>query len=301
MSSLFAQARPATTRTTISLDGSWDVAESVTPAPLPAQFPHTAPVPGLANLATPPFADVDKFDSRELIDVEIRDKMRTESQRATAVGIPHQARNYFWYRRTFQVKPELAARPRTAILRINKAQFGAALWLNGASIGEHLGCFTAAVFDVTKQLKWKGDNELVVRIGAHPAVLPAWAPAGTDKEKLKWTPGIYDNVSLELSDDPVIETVQVAPHLAASEILVQTIVRNASAKEVSLEFKQSVHAWKETAALATFEQPAARLAPGERRTITSTLKIPHAQLWTPETPNLYVLETATGGDNTSTR
>ena len=301
LSPLFAQPRPATTRTTISLDGSWDVADSVASAPPPAQFPHTAPVPGLANLATPPFADVDKFDSRELIDVEIRDKLRPESQRTTAVGVPHQARNYFWYRRTFQVKPEIAARPRRAILRIDKAQFGAAVWLNGVTIGEHLGCFTAAVFDVTAHLKWKGNNELIVRLGAHPAVLPPSVPTGTDKEKLKWTPGIYDSVSLQLSDDPVIETVQVAPHLAASEILVQTVVRNAGAQEVALEFKQSVHAWKETAVAAAFDQPAVRLAPGEHRTITSTLKLPGARLWTPETPNLYVLETSTGGDNTSTR
>ncbi|MGO9241863.1 MAG: glycosyl hydrolase 2 galactose-binding domain-containing protein [Bryobacteraceae bacterium] len=298
---LSAQASPATTRTTISLDGSWDVAESVAPAPLPAQFPHTAPVPGLANLATPPFADVDRFDSHESIDVEIRDKLRPESERTTAVGVPRQARNYFWYRRTFKLKPELAARPGAAILRINKAQFGAAVWLNGASVGEHLGCFTAAVFDVTKALRWKGNNELVVRIGAHPAVLPAGAFAGTDKEKLKWTPGIYDTVSLELSDNPIIESVQVAPHLATSEIQVQTVVRNAGAKEVSLAFKQSVHAWKETTVVAAFEQPAARLAPGERRTINSTLKLPNARLWTPETPNLYVLETATGGDTSSTR
>ena len=36
-----------------------------------------------------------------------------------------------------------------------------------------------------------------VRIGAHPAALPEWAVAGTDFEKNKWAPGIYDSVSLE--------------------------------------------------------------------------------------------------------
>ena len=52
---------------------------------------------------------------------------------------------------------------------------------------------------------------LLVRVGAHPGVLPATFPAGTDFEKLKWTPGIYDEVSLQLADNPVIESVQVAP------------------------------------------------------------------------------------------
>ncbi len=60
-------------------------------------------------------------------------------------------------------------------------------------------------------MKWDGENEIVVRIGAHPAVLPANVNAGTDFEKNRWTPGIYDSVSLALADNPVIETVQVAP------------------------------------------------------------------------------------------
>ena len=67
---------------------------------------------------------------------------------------------------------------------------------------------------------------LLVRIGAHPGVLPASYPAGTDFEKLKWTPGIYDEVSLQLADNPVIESVQVAPRIATSEILVETKLAN---------------------------------------------------------------------------
>ena len=66
-----------------------------------------------------------------------------------------------------------------------------------------------------------------MRIGAHPGVLPASVPAGTDFEKLKWTPGIYDSVSLALADNPLIESVQVAPRIASSEILVETKLRNA--------------------------------------------------------------------------
>ena len=71
-------------------------------------------------------------------------------------------------------------------------------------------------------MDWKGENVLVVRIGAHPGVLPASAPFGTDQEKNLWTPGIYDSVSLILADNPVIESVQVAPRLASSDILVET-------------------------------------------------------------------------------
>jgi len=294
-------AKGPTTRTTLSLDGTWEVGESVAPTPMPSEFAHKAPVPGLANLATPPFVDVDSFDSRELIEVEIRDKKRSESDRTTAVGTPHQTRNYFWYRRTFQVKGEVDNRPQTAILRINKAQFGVEVWINGKLVGEHLGCFSAAIVEVTKELKWKGDNQIVVRIGAHPGAVPAWVPTGTDQEKYKWTPGIYDSVALDFSDNPVIETVQVAPRLAASEIVLQTVVHNASSKPVTFALKHSVHAWKDSGVVAASAQPEVQLAPGARKTFQETIRLPNAKLWTPETPNLYVIETSTGGDSLATR
>jgi len=294
-------AKGPVTRTTLSLDGTWEVGESGAATPAPSEFAHKAPVPGLADLATPPFADVDRFDSRELIDVEIRDKKRPESERTTAVGTPHQARNYFWYRRTFQLKGEVDTRPQTVILRINKAQFGSAVWINGKLVGAHSGSFSAAIFEVTKYVKWKGDNEIVVRIGAHPAAVPASVPTGTDKEKYKWTPGIYDSVSLDLSNNPVIETVQVAPRLANSEIVVQTVVRNASSIPVKFALKQSVHAWKDAAVVGTFAEPEVQFAAGERKTFQTTIRLPNAKLWTPETPNLYVLETSTGGDSLATR
>lgn len=294
-------AKAPTERTTLSLNGTWDVGESAAATPAPSEFAHKAPVPGLTNLATPPFADVDRFDSRELIDVEIRDGKRPESDRTTAVGTPHQARNYFWYRRTFQLKGEVEKRPQTAVLRINKAQFGCAVWINGSLAGEHLGSFSAATFEVTKYLRWKGDNEIIVRIGAHPAAVPASVPTGTDKEKYKWTPGIYDTVSLDLSDNPVIETVQVAPRLAGSDIVVQTVVHNASLKPVAFVLKHSVHAWKDAAVAATSAQPEVQLPPGERKTFQTTIHLPNAKLWTPETPNLYVVETSTGGDSLATR
>ena len=112
------------------------------------------------------------------------------------------------------------------MLVINKAQFGTAVWLNGKKIGEHLGCFTAGRFDAADALNWSGENRLVVRIGAHPGVMPRWAPYGTDNEKALWTPGIYDSVSLLLADNPAIETIQVAPRIDKSEIVVQTRLKN---------------------------------------------------------------------------
>jgi hypothetical protein len=285
---LFALAAPALAagRITISLDGEWDIADSKAADAMPSGYGHKVPVPGLAHSAKPPFPGVDEF----------KRQMMPKTGQPSEAGVSHQTRDWFWYRRAFTI-PALRS---VAILRINKAQFGAAVWLNGEKIGEHLPCFSAAVFDVTGAVR-QGANELVVRVGAHPGVLPKNVSSGTDFEKDRWTPGIYDSVSLLLSDNPAIETVQVAPRIADGSITVETKVRNYGSRSVSFTIMQSVHEWKSVKVAGVAAPTKMTLAPGESKTTTQTVRIPNAKLWSPEEPNLYVVETSTGGDTASTR
>ena len=213
-------------RLTVPLDGPWEIEDSVSPDQVPQAFQHRVPVPGLAHLASPAFPDVDMFQSREYLASMMSLHEAPESTwdilSEAGVGISGQERNFFWYRKTFRVP----ARREFALLKVNKAQFGTQVWLNGKKLGEHLGCFSAGYFNLTENLDWERENTLLVRVGAHPAVLPKGAPAGTDFEKTKWTAGIYDSVSVLLSDNPVVETLQVAPRISTSEIEVQALVRN---------------------------------------------------------------------------
>jgi len=173
-------------RETLSLDGQWQVADGKSPTDIPAEFAHTVAVPGLTNMATPAFKDVDAFISRENLANRIRAKLvPADWLQKHWKGKVDQDRDYFWYRRTFRPP----ARRGVAVLRINKAQFGMAVWLNGNKVGEYAGCFTAGIFPLNDAIKWDAENTLVVRIGAHPAVLPDTYPTGSDFEKMKWTPG----------------------------------------------------------------------------------------------------------------
>jgi beta-galactosidase/beta-glucuronidase len=294
-----AAATPARAgRATLSLDGQWAVADSVSATEMPGEFAHTAPVPGLANLARPPFPDVDRFISRENLANRIRSKMvPAEWLTNYWQGKVDQARNYFWYRKTFHAPAPRAV----ALLRINKAQFGTAVWLNGQPVGEYPGCFTASYFHLENAVKWNAENTLVIRIGAHPAVLPDTYPTGSDFEKLLWTPGIYDSVSVSFCDNPVIESVQVAPRIATSEIVVQTRVKNHGAVPVQFNLSHSVKSCKDGVSLPALTATGVRLEPGQERTVTQSLPMPGARLWTPEEPFLYVLRTLTQGDEVLTR
>src|SRR5439155_1467282 len=132
-------------------------------------------------------------------------------------------------------------------------------------------------------------------------VLPESISAGTDFEKNRWTPGIYDGVSLQLSDNPTIETIQIAPRLADSSIVVQTKLRNHGETASRFNLTHNVHVWRSSSVVVSTPLQAISLQPGEELTITQTIRIPNARLWSPEDPNLYVLETSTGGDSASTR
>ena len=286
----------AAQRTTLSLDGQWDIADSVEAGTLPAAYSHKAPVPGLAHSAVPGFKDVDEFESRQLIQNRVSRGLAPASALVSNAGVSRQERNWFWYRRRFDV----SAVRSVAVLRIDKAQFGAAVWVNGQKVGEHLPCFTAAIFDISGKLR-QGPNEIVVRVGAHPGVLPSTVSAGTDFEKNRWTPGIYDSVSLALSDNPAIAELQVAPSRDLKSITVQTKLRNHSAQPVAFALTQAVHGWKSETVAASAPPMQLRLAAREERTVTQKIAIPAAKLWTPEQPNLYLLETGTGGDTAGTR
>lgn len=277
-------------RVTMPLDGIWEIADSQAPDRMPESFTRKVPVPGLANLSQPPFADVDRFDSALVIENRIRRKQLPASARVTSEGVARQDRSYFWYRTRFRP----SARKEVALLRVGKAQFGTSVWLNGKPAGEHLGCFTAGYFNLTGALDWKGENVLVVRIGAHPGVLPASAPFGTDQEKNLWTPGIYDSVSLILADNPVIESVQVAPRLASSDILIETrLVNYGPPRSFTLAHRLTGG--------AAARPETVRIESGGRITRVQVVSVPNARLWSPESPYLYALVSSTGGDSLSTR
>ena len=289
-------AHPSGQREIVSLDGEWNIEDGIEPESIPVNFGHTVAVPGLAHLATPPFPDVDQYSTREHILTMIGFGLLPPSADTGALGQTPQKRNYFWYQKSFRVP----AKKPVAILVINKAQFGTAVWLNGRKIGEHLGCFTRGHFNLTDAIDWEGENHLLVRIGAHPGALPTWVPAGTDREKAVWTPGVYDSVSLHLCDSPVIEAVQVAPQIRTSSVTVQTKLHNYG-PETTVDLVQRVKTWKGARPAGKALIQHVRLARNEVKTLTQTMAVPDAVRWSPEAPFLYVLETRTEGDNVSTR
>lgn len=255
-------------RQIISLNGSWDIAESYSLTDIPDSFQNQVPVPGLVDMATM------LFDS---------------------IGINKQNR-YFWYRRDFTVPPDY---PDRVILKINKAKYGTWVFVNGKFIGKNLYCFTPAFMDIKEFLNEPGgQNELMVAAGSYSS-LPDTIANGWDFEKTRYIPGIYDDVNLILADDPFIRNVQVVPDISNEKIKVVVYTENNGILE-PFRFKYMV---REISSGNLVKAGFTKFLPDPKPvdTIVLAIDLEDCHLWTPEDPFLYNLDISTPGDNFSTR
>ncbi len=265
-------------RTTLSLDGTWQIAEGKMDA-APAAFERTAPVPGLVSLATPAF-DSPGPKVADRIDISQKDPRR----------------DAFWYRRAFRLDGPI---PAVAKLKVAKAMFGARVFLNGTRLGDHAPSFTPGYFDAKPALK-SGINEILIRVGADRDAVGRAYPDGFDFEKTRYIPGVFDSVELILSGTPHFLSVQAAPDIASGTLRVRAVLRNdggaakAAVKFIVREAKSGKIAGRLTS------QPL-NLAKGAETAVDVRIPLKGCRLWSPEDPFLYTLEADSGADRFQTR
>ena len=264
-------AEAAPLRHVVSLDGVWQIAEGNLTT-IPAAFERRVPVPGLADMARPPFVEPGpKVADRE------QDKQKDPR------------RDAFWYRRTFTID---GAIPPVATLKVGKAMFGTRVILNGKLLGDHAPCFTPGLFDARGALKI-GENDLIIRIGADRSAIPDHVPSGYDLEKTRYIPGIFDSVELILCGTPAIVNAQVTPDLSNHLAQVRVWLKNAAAGKMTVEVrevKSGKLVGKGSAPMTATEQ-----------TLDLAVPIAGCRLWSPEDPFLYELTVRTSGDEFKTR
>ncbi len=231
----------------------------------PTRFERTVAVPGLVDMAQPPFEEVGKKSPK---------------------------RQAFWYRRTFQLDGRV---PDVALLKLHKARYGLKVWLNGQVVGESLACFTPVYCDVKQSLRGGGEeNQLIVRIGADRDSMPQDMPTGWDFEKYLYIPGIYDSVELILTGRPYIQNIQVVPEIEAERIrVVAEIDCGEPSKEIVLSGKVTA---ANADAVVGKSQITVSPSPGKLEKVELGISIPDCRLWSPEDPFLYQLTLGTGAD-----
>jgi beta-galactosidase len=260
------------------LDGMWEIADGGMDR-VPERFDHSVPVPGLVSLAQPAFAEPGPV-------VSDRNSIAQKDPR----------RGAFWYRRSFNLSGPV---PAEVTLKVGKAMFGTRVLLNGKLIGHHLPSFTPGLFDVREALR-RGENELLIRVGADRDSLPPNLPNGFDYEKTRYIPGIFDSIELILSGTPNIVNLQVAPDLENQRVRVQAQLHNAG-EQASATLVLRVREAKSGKVISTHSTGEISMGKSADETINVLIPTPGFHPWSPESPFLYVLEADTGKDRFETR
>ena len=219
------------------------------------------------------------------------------------VSLPHTwntdaytVRNYYqgpaWYRREVNIPYEWDGK--RIFLHLEGVSKAASVYVNGKHVGEHAGGYTACTFDLTPYLHAGAGNTLAIRADNGRQDI---APLSAD---FTFFGGIYRDVWLTAletlhfrmdnhgSDGIFITTPRVSAEEAT--VAVSGEVTNDGSDKTAVQVTTTIYA-PDGSLLQTLQQ-SLRLKPGETLAFQTQSKTIHNPLlWTPETPNLYRVET----------
>jgi beta-galactosidase/beta-glucuronidase len=254
-------------RTVIDLNGTWDFEQTEKAFP-PQKFTRRIPVPGLIFLAEP----------------------KIEQFQAYYDGT-YQPR-YNWYRKIFRVSDEL--KNMNAVITILKSMYVTRVYLNGIDLGQSIACYTPVEFPAAHALRYGSDNELLVSVGDRKW-LPSQAAGSTDKEKVTYFPGIWDDVSLSFTGTFRIHRALLLPSADKKKVTAKLLVQSFFPAQIqygdrmqdSCEIEITI---REKISGKTTVNPVLTQESIKRDNLTQVvvdIPMENARLWTVDNPFLY--------------
>ncbi|TWT76823.1 Beta-galactosidase [Posidoniimonas polymericola] len=212
----------------------------------------------------------ESFDERILVPFPVEAPLSGATQRIDE----NQA---VWYRRQFEA-PELTGG--RLLLHFGAVDWDATVWVNGQQVGTHQGGFDAFSFDITQSLRSSGPQTLLVKVldptnrGNQPHGKQALEPGSIVYTAVT---GIWQTVWLERVPPTYISSLKLTPDVEAGELEIVARVIGPNAHNAVIR---------------------ARVPQGDQLFYRKTgradkpfrLKIPNAELWSPESPKLYDLQ-----------
>ncbi len=197
-----------------------------------------------------------------------------------------------WYRKRFSIPQEWNGKQ--IFLKLEAASKASEVYVNGQRVGDHRGGYTAFTFDITEHCSFTTANVLAIQVDNAREDIP---PISAD---FTFFGGIYRDVWLIAvpqqhfnltnhgSNGLFISTPQVSEQEARFQIKGE--IKNDAAEKATVEVEHTIYT-PDGVKIETLRK-AVTLKPGELYTFThvpSPVKQP--RLWSPETPELYRVET----------
>ena len=268
-------------RTTISLNGEWDFDQTEQAFP-PRKYTRKIPVPGLVHLARPKISQYEKFFKKP-DGVELVEQFNFLERDYTPM--------YNWYKRKVFIDEKF--KDEQLFLTIKKSQYVTRVFVNGHEVGASMECYTPMDFNITSAVKYGSDNEILIQVGDR-AWLPSEAAGGTDKEKVHYLPGIWDDVFITATGKMRVDKILFLPSLAKGLVTVKTLVRSLYPPQMlygdkmkdscKIEFCVKEKTTGQVVGKKMIEGEAKR---DNRTYFETSISLDNPKAWTPDSPFLY--------------
>jgi beta-galactosidase len=185
-----------------------------------------------------------------------------------------------WYARSLDIPAD--AKGKRVFVRFEAASIVAQVYLNGESIGEHRGAFTAFCFELTNKLKFGQLNELRVRVDNSPqADVP---PLGGD---FNMNGGLYRPAQLIITDalcvtpldfgsPGVYETIKSLDDQHAS-VEIKSLICNGDASEQSVQVETVIS--DAAGKVVAHHTQSQAIATGQTAASADLMEIPNPHRW----------------------
>ncbi len=180
-----------------------------------------------------------------------------------------------WYRRTFDV-PARWKKDRL-VLNFQAVDYDTRVWVNGKQVTTHRGGYDAFSVDITAALKKKGPQEIVV--GVEDLTDKTWQPLG--KQRQVPDRGIFYTGSSGIWQTVWLEPVQ-ARHLTKLDMTPRL-----SDSTLGLTARSPIEGTVEAVAYDKGRVVGKVRGPANQEL---RVPVPHAKLWSPDSPFLYDLK-----------
>jgi hypothetical protein len=236
----------------VNLNGPWRYAITPAGAPRPSAFDHEILVP-----------------------------FPIESQLSGA-GLWVAPDQRLWYRRTFTAPPHPEGQ--RVLLNFGAVDWEAAVYVNGALVGEHRGGFDPFTFDITAQLKANAEQELVVAV--RDATDDGQQPRGKQVRRPR---GIYYTAVTGIWQTVWLETV---PALHVTGLRIDP---DLDGRVVRVRVNGTGHDAAVAVTVLEGDREVRRVQGIDDSTIA--VPIPAPRPWSPQDPFLYTLRIRYAGDS----
>ena len=227
-----------------------------------------------------------------------------------------------WFRRKFNAPEQW--RGQRLIIEFGGVKYNSRVLVNGKNVGGTFNGYDAFELDITDAVKLGAENELLIGVYDWTGIFagaPMSFPSGMDMNVMRqtvrdrliapfggqyWMYGIWDSVNLRIVAPTYIQTLFVRPLVQQNRLEVDATIVNAGQQPFVGSLQARIFKWGGTGRdearqwelrgnpIATFASTQVNLAAGKSLTTTLLLEKPPLELWSPYSPQLYVIEVGFG-------